>query len=171
VRFLSQLICYRRVVTSQSRWYTNETCSVARTLEVIGERWTILVLREAFMRVRRFDDFQRNIGVARNILSARLRKLVEAGVLERRQYSDRPPRFEYRLTECGLDLYPAIVALMEWGDRYVANPGGPPVLLHHRSCGRESTLLMVCSECREPIRARDMQPRPGPGALPDVEGV
>jgi DNA-binding HxlR family transcriptional regulator len=152
-------------VSSERPWYTNETCSIARTLDVIGERWTILVLREAFMRVRRFDEFQRNIGLARNILSARLRKLVEAGVLARRQYSEKPSRFEYRLTERGLDLYPALVALMEWGDRHVANPAGPPVTLRHRGCGRDSMPHMVCSECGEPIGPRDMQPRPGRGAL------
>ena len=152
-----------RVVSPERPWYTNETCSIARTLDVIGERWTILVLREAFMRVRRFDEFQRNIGLARNILSARLRKLVEAGVLERRQYAEKPPRFEYRLTERGLDLYPALVALMEWGDRHVASPAGPPVTLRHERCRRTSTPHMVCSECGERIDPRDMQPEPGPG--------
>ena len=153
-------------MSSERPWYTNETCSIARTLDVIGERWTILVLREAFMRVRRFEEFQRNIGLARNILSARLRKLVEAGVLARRQYSEKPPRFEYRLTERGLDLYPALVALMEWGYRHVPNPAGPPVTLRHMGCGRDSTPHMVCPECDEPIGPRDMQPRPGRGALP-----
>jgi DNA-binding HxlR family transcriptional regulator len=152
-------------MSSDRHWFTNENCSVARTLEIIGERWTFLVLREAFMGVRRFDEFQRNIGVARNILSARLRKLVDHRILERRQYQDRPPRFEYRLTERGLDLYPAIVALMQWGDRHAAHPGGRAVVLEHKGCGKRSAPQLVCSECGEPIGARDMRATPGPGAL------
>src|SRR5712691_620774 len=146
-------------------WFTNENCSVARTLEVIGERWTMLVVREAFFGVRRFDDFQRNIGVARNILSARLRTLVGHGILERRQYSDHPPRFEYRLTEKGIDLYPALISLMRWGDRHAAGEAGPPVVLVHRGCGNASTPQLVCSECGEPVGARDMRAEPGPGAV------
>jgi DNA-binding HxlR family transcriptional regulator len=153
------------LVRPDGRWFTNETCSVARTLEIIGERWTFLLLREAFMGVRRFEEFQRNTGVARNILSARLRRLVERGILQRRQYQDRPPRFEYRLTEEGLDLYPALVALMQWGDRYAAHPGGPPLALEHKGCGKDSTPHLVCSECGEPIDARDMWAKPGPGAV------
>lgn len=119
-------------MSSHPRWFTNANCSVARTLEVIGERWTFLVLREAFMGVRRFDELQRNTGVARNILAARLRKLVDNRILERRRYQDRPPRFEYRLTDRGLDLYPAIVALLQWGDRHAAHPAGRPVVLEHK---------------------------------------
>jgi len=152
-------------MSTPQRWFTNDNCSVARTLEIIGERWTFLVLREAFMGVRRFDELQRNTGVARNILSARLRKLVEHRILERRRYQDRPPRFEYRLTERGLDLYPAIVALLQWGDRHAAHPAGRPLVLEHKGCGRDSTPRLVCSECGEPIGARDMRPKPGPGAL------
>jgi len=144
-------------------WFTNEECSVARTLEIIGERWTMLVLREAFLRVRRFDDFQRNIGVARNILSDRLRTLVEHEILERRQYQERPPRFEYPLTERGLDLYPILISLMEWGDRHARAEVGPAVVLEHKGCGRPSSPRMVCSECGEPIGARDMRALPGPG--------
>jgi DNA-binding HxlR family transcriptional regulator len=153
------------LVRSDRRWFTNETCSVARTLEIVGERWTFLVLREAFMGVRRFEEFQRNTGVARNILSARLRTLVEHGILQRRHYQDRPPRFEYRLTEEGLDLYPALVALMQWGDRHAAHPAGPPVVLEHKGCGEDSTPFQVCSVCGEPIDARAMRAKPGPGAI------
>ncbi|HEX9375142.1 MAG TPA: helix-turn-helix domain-containing protein [Actinomycetota bacterium] len=146
-------------------WFTNENCSVARTLEVIGERWTMLVLREAFFRVRRFDEFQRNTGAARNILSDRLRTLVEHGILERRQYREHPPRFEYRLTEKGVDLYPVLIALMQWGDKHAPGESGPPVTLEHRGCGKPSSPELVCSECGELIGARDMRPLPGPGAL------
>jgi DNA-binding HxlR family transcriptional regulator len=153
-------------MSSDRRWFTNDSCSVARTLEIIGERWTLLVLREAFLGVRRFDELQRNTGVARNILAARLRKLVESRILERRQYQDRPPRFEYRLTERGLDLYPAIVALLQWGDRHAASPAGRPVVLEHKGCGEDSAPRLVCPECGEPVGARDMRAKPGPGALP-----
>ena len=146
-------------------WFTNENCSVARTLEVIGERWTMLVLREAFFRVRRFEDFQRNTGAARNILSDRLRRLVDHGILERRQYQERPPRFEYRLTEKGVDLYPVLVSLMQWGDKHAPGEMGPPVLLEHRTCGNVTTPALVCSECGEPLAARDMRALPGPGAI------
>jgi DNA-binding HxlR family transcriptional regulator len=146
-------------------WFTNENCSVARTLEVIGERWTILVLREAFFRVRRFEEFQRNTGAARNILSDRLRRLVENGILERRQYLERPARFEYRLTEKGLDLYPILIALMQWGDKHVPGEMGPPVVLEHRTCGNRTTPALTCSECGEPLTARDMRALPGPGAI------
>jgi DNA-binding HxlR family transcriptional regulator len=146
-------------------WFTNESCSVARTLEIIGERWTMLVLREAFFRVRRFEEFQRNTGAARNILSDRLRRLVEHGILERRQYQDHPPRFEYRLTERGVDLYPVLISLMRWGDKHVPGESGPPVVLEHLTCGKPTTPTMTCSECGEPVLARDMRPLPGPGAI------
>ena len=146
-------------------WFTNENCSVARTLEVIGERWTMLVLREAFFRVRRFEDLRRNTGAARNILSDCLRTLVDHGVLERRQYQDRPPRFEYRLTAKGLDLYPVSSRSMQWGDRYEPDGTGPPVLLEHRTCGKPTRPTLVCSECGEPVTARDMRALPGPGAI------
>ena len=145
-------------------WFTNENCSVARTLEVVGERWTMLVLREAFFRVRRFEEFQRNTGAARNILSDRLRRLVEHGILERRRYQDHPPRFEYRLTEKGVDLYPVLISLMQWGDKHAPAESGPPVVLEHRTCGNPTTPAMTCSECGEPVSARDMRALPGPGA-------
>ncbi|MHB8513649.1 MAG: winged helix-turn-helix transcriptional regulator [Actinomycetota bacterium] len=141
--------------------WSRDHCSVASTLEVIGERWTMLVLRETFFGVRRFDDFQRNIGLARNILADRLRTLVSHGILERRKYQDRPPRYEYRLTEKGIDLYPALIALLQWGDKYTAGRSGPPVILEHKGCGKHSKPHLVCSECNEPIGARDMRPLPG----------
>jgi HxlR-like helix-turn-helix len=104
--------------------------------------------------------------VARNILSARLRKLVEHRILERRRYQDRPPRFEYRLTERGLDLYPAIVALLQWGDRHAAHPAGRPLALEHKGCGRDSTPRLVCSECGSPSARATCGPSRGPGRLP-----
>src|SRR3712207_5360174 len=109
-------------------------CSIFRAMEVLGDRWTMLVLREAFMGVRRFTDMQRDLGVARNVLTDRLNHLVELGVLERRRYQDRPVRHEYRLTDMGKELQPAILSLMHWGDKYLS-PAGPPALIEHQDCG------------------------------------
>jgi DNA-binding HxlR family transcriptional regulator len=138
-------------------------CSVARTLEVVGEWWTMLIIREAFNGVRRFDAFQDKLGIARNVLSDRLRKLVDAGVLERRQYTEHPPRYEYRLTEKGLDLYPVLVSLLQWGDRWVAGEMGPPVVLRHRGCGHDMHASLSCDECGASVGPRDVEARPGPG--------
>jgi len=135
-------------------------CSVARTLEVVGEWWSLLVLRDAFKGVRRFDDFQRSLGIARNILADRLAGLVEHGVLERRLYQERPERYEYRLTAKGLDLYPVIVALLRWGDRWAADEMGPPLVLTHKACGHEGVPVMVCPGCREEVDAHAMRWRP-----------
>lgn len=151
-------------MTGQRQWVSNEVCSVAQTLEIIGERWTILVLREAFLGTRRFEGFQHNIGCARNILSDRLQKLVGAGILERRRYQDRPQRSEYRLTDKGIDLYPILVGLMQWGDRYVTDERGPAIVLDHEPCGHETTPQLVCSHCGERVHARDMRARLGRGA-------
>jgi len=142
----------------------HENCSIARTLAVLGERWTLLVLRQSFLGVKRFDDFQTGMGVARNTLTDRLNRLVAEGVLERRLYQEHPPRHEYRLTEKGRDLYPVLVTLMQWGDRYNAPPAGPPVVLEHRSCGHETDPRLTCSHCGEVIDPREMRPLPGPGA-------
>jgi DNA-binding HxlR family transcriptional regulator len=151
---------------TKREWLSNEVCSVAQTLEIIGERWTMLVLREAFLGTRRFEDFQNNIGCARNILSDRLQKLVGGRILERRPYQDRPPRAEYRLTEKGLDLYPILVTLMQWGDRYVTDDRGPAMILEHKACGHETAPELVCSHCREPVHASGMRALVGPGAIP-----
>jgi DNA-binding HxlR family transcriptional regulator len=145
-------------------------CSIARTLAILGERWTLLVLRQSFAGVRRYDEFQRTLGIARNVLADRLQTLVGEGILERRAYQERPRRFEYRLTQKGRDLYPVIVALMEWGDRYLA-PDGPPMLLVHNRCGKETRPHFVCSECGEPIDPREMTPKAGPGLSPAAEAA
>ena len=131
-------------------------CSIARTLEVVGEWWTMLVVREAFNGVRRFDDFQAHLGIARNVLAARLQGLVDHGILERRLYQERPERFEYRLTEKGVDLYPILIALMGWGDRWAAGPDGPPVTLIHKSCGNAPEPVLACSHCGEPLSPREV---------------
>jgi len=133
-------------------------------MEVLGERWTFLIVREAFFGVRRFTELQRNLGIARNILSARLQTLVRAGILERIQYSQEPERYEYKLTARGRDLYPAIVSIMKWGDEYLAGEAGPPLLLYHQECRHHAEPTMVCSHCREPLDPRKVTPEPGPGA-------
>jgi len=137
--------------------YAGQQCSVARTLEVVGERWTLLILRDAFLGVRRFDDFQRSLGVARNVLTTRLQRLVDAGLLERRRYQERPERFEYRLTEMGLDLWPSIVALMRFGDRHLAGDDGPPMSLEHRGCGGAVTERLPCDRCGADVGPRDVR--------------
>jgi DNA-binding HxlR family transcriptional regulator len=146
------------------RTYDAQNCSVARALEVLGDRWTLLVIRDAFLGVRRFDDFQRDLGVARNVLSDRLQRLTEEGLLERHRYQERPERFEYRLSRKGIDLWPAIVTLMKWGDRYYAPPDGPPRVVRHRECGGEITEQLTCATCGAPLTARDVYTEPGPGA-------
>ncbi len=118
-------------------------CSVAKTLEVIGEWWTPLLLRDLFMGVSRFDEFQSRLGIARNVLTERLNRLIEAGVVEKRPYQERPERFDYRLTEKGRDLWPVITAMREWGDRW-QSPQGPSVQLVHRACGNVMTTSLVC---------------------------
>jgi DNA-binding HxlR family transcriptional regulator len=138
------------------------TCSVARALSVVGDRWSLLVLRDAFLGLRRFEDFQRDLGTTRHRLADRLRKLVEHGILERVRYQDHPPRFEYRLTEKGKDLYPVIVSLTRWGDRWMAGKAGPPIELVHKSCGRPTMPTLACPECGETVAARDMMARMGP---------
>ena len=147
--------------------YENQVCSIAGALEVVGERWSLLIVRDVFLGLRRFDEIQADLGIARNVLQARLRRLLDQGVLERRPYQLRPQRFEYRLTEKGLDLWPTIVALMKWGDRYAAPTAGPPVLLEHRGCGGAVDEHRVCEACGARLSVRDVRAIPGPGAPPD----
>jgi DNA-binding HxlR family transcriptional regulator len=142
--------------------YSGQNCSIARTLELVGERWTVLVLREVFLGVRRFGQMQGKLGIARNVLAARLERLVAEGILEKAPYSERPPRHEYRLTEKGLDLWPIVVELLRWGDRYAA-PNGPPIVLRHKGCGGELGERRACARCGEALAARDVVAEPGPG--------
>lgn len=143
------------------------TCSVARTLDVVGDKWTLLVLRDAFYGVRRFEDFARDLGVARNVLADRLGRLVEAGILERRRYEDRPPRDEYRLTDKGRDLLPVILTMMRWGDTWQSDDGGP-VELVHENCGAVTHAVVACAACGEELRPRELRVQPLP---PVVESV
>lgn len=148
------------------RWQDldRETCSLARALAVVGDRWTLLVLREAFLRVRRFEDFQERLGIARRVLTERLRHLVEEGVLRKVAYQERPLRYEYKLTEKGLGLYPVLMGLVNWGDAHYAGKKGPPVLHRHLSCGHDFRVVSTCSECGEVLDPRQVAPHPGPGA-------
>jgi DNA-binding HxlR family transcriptional regulator len=145
------------------RTYDSQTCSVARALEVVGERWTLLILRDAFLGVRRFDDFQADLGIARNVLADRLGRLVDAGVLDRHAYSDRPPRHEYRLTDKGRDLWPVVHALAVWGDKHEA-PDGPPTVFVHRDCGGAVSGRRICEACGAELELRDVRAVRGPGA-------
>jgi len=137
-------------------------CSVAQCLEVVGEWWSMLILRDCFLHVTRFDDFQRRLGISRNILNQRLSRLVDAGVLQRVPYAEHPRRYDYRLTDKGRDLWPVIDAMRQWGDRYAA-PSGPPVRLTHKGCGEVTQTQVVCASCGEPVGARDFTAVAGPG--------
>jgi DNA-binding HxlR family transcriptional regulator len=137
-------------------------CSVAQCLEVIGEWWTMLIVRDAFLGVTRFDVFQERLGIARNVLQLRLERLVDAGVFERVAYSEHPPRYDYLLTPKGRDLWPVVNAMRQWGDQYAA-PSGPPIQLVHRSCGHEALGTIVCSECGGSMNARNVQAVAGEG--------
>jgi DNA-binding HxlR family transcriptional regulator len=146
------------------RTYETQNCSIARALEVLGDRWTMLVIRDAFLGVRRFEDFQRDLEVARNVLTDRLGRLVEEGVLERVRYQERPERFEYRLTAKGLDLWPVTMALLRWGDEHYRAAGGRPRVVRHRDCGGEVTRRLTCDRCGAELGPRDVTAEPGPGA-------
>ncbi len=126
-------------------------CPIARTLSVVGDRWTMLILRNAFMRMRRFDDFQRALGVPKHILSVRLKKLVEAGVMVRKPYQEAPVRCEYVLTASGKDLYPIVMAMAAWGNRWMTDDGSPLTAYVHRDCGKPFTPVLACSECGEEV--------------------
>ena len=135
--------------------------AVERALEQVGDAWTFLIMREAFFGVRRFDDFQKNTEATTNIVADRLKKLVGFGLLAKKPYCERPPRFEYVLTEKGADLYGAIVLLKQWGDRWLGESGGSALQLIHKTCGAHTTPELVCNVCKAPIHVRDMDWAPG----------
>src|SRR3954468_23923624 len=145
--------------TSFAHW----PCSVARTMDLLGDAWTPLVLREAFYGIRRFDEFQQELGIARNTLTDRLRRLVDEGLLEQRHYQDEPRRYDYVLTEKGRDFFGVLAAMSRWGDRWLAGDEGAPVAFHHDTCGHDTEAEVVCAVCREPLRAEDTSMRMGPG--------
>ena len=145
------------------RPYADQNCSIARALEVVGERWTLLILREVLLGRRHFGEIRRNTGVAPNILSDRLATLVEHGLLRREPAGDRGDAFEYRLTRKGADLNPVLLALMEWGDHHAA-PGGPPRVAVHTPCGHDARPELRCGHCGDVIEPGTLKVRPGPGA-------
>lgn len=136
---------------------------MARTLAIIGDRWTLLILRECFLRVRRFDDFQERLGIGRPILADRLQKLVASFVLTKLAYQENPTRYEYRLTPKGRDLYPVVLSIVHWGDVHLAGRKGRPVLHQHATCGHVFDPLLTCSACDETIDPREVKVLPGPG--------
>lgn len=153
------------------KWDTleDEQCSLARTVAVIGDRWSLLVLRECFLRTRRFEEFQSRLAITRHLLADRLKKLVKFGVLRRVKYQDRPARYEYILTQRGLDLYPILMAIVHWGDIHMVDERGRPLLHEHKTCGHTFDPVMVCSECGEPLTAKAVHVHPGPGAPPQPD--
>jgi DNA-binding HxlR family transcriptional regulator len=144
--------------------YPGQDCSIAKALEVVGERWTLLIVRDVMSGRRRFGELQRGLGVARNVLAARLQRLVDEDILERRPYQESPERYEYFLTEKGLDLWPALVALLGWGDRHTEYPDGPPLRIVHKECGGPVSDRGICKRCGEVLHAREARAEPGPGA-------
>jgi DNA-binding HxlR family transcriptional regulator len=138
-------------------------CSIAASLQLIGDRWSLLILRDAFRGVRRFDELAADLGIARNLLADRLQKLVDHGILVKHPYQQRPVRYEYRLTAKGIDLSPALVALMRWGDKHVIEQS-PPVVLVHDRCGTPLEQSLTCPQCAEAVTPRAIKSRPGPGA-------
>jgi DNA-binding HxlR family transcriptional regulator len=151
------------VGTVQRKSFADVNCSVAQCLEIVGERWTLLIVRDLFFGVSRFDVFEARLGIARNVLTQRLQHLVEHGVIERIPYQQNPVRYDYVLTAKGRDLAKVVTAMREWGDRWAA-PDGPPVVLVHDSCGEPTTMVPHCSHCGERLRGGQVHPEPGPGA-------
>jgi len=148
------------------KWDTleEEPCSIARTVAVIGDRWTLLILRECFLRTRRFEAFQASLGITRHLLAERLKKLVRFGVLRRVPYQDAPKRYEYILTQKGLDLFPIMMTIVHWGNTHMVDERGRPLLHEHLGCGKLFDPVIVCSECHEPLMPREVHVHPGPGA-------
>lgn len=148
------------------REYDTQVCSVARSLEVVGERWSLLIIRSVLIGVHRFDDLQEALGVTRSVLTDRLKRLEAEGVIERRQYHERPARYEYHLSAKGRELWPVIHHLMQWGDRHYPNPDGPPTVVTHRDCGGHVRVGASCDACGATLTTDDLAAGPGPGADP-----
>ncbi|RZQ63435.1 winged helix-turn-helix transcriptional regulator [Amycolatopsis suaedae] len=147
----------------QRTQFGDMACSIARTLDVIGEPWSPLILRDVYVGISRFEQIQQDLGISRKVLTERLKWLVTAGILERKEYSSRPPRHEYVLTTKGAELCDLLMVMVRWGDRWLAGEAGPPVLYRHHACGEISHVEPRCSVCGEPMHATDIDVLPGPG--------
>ena len=143
-------------------------CTIARSAALLGDHWNLLLIRQACLGTRRFEEFQRELGIGRNILTQRLAGLVHEGVLRRVEYQQNPVRHEYRLTDKGRDAYPILAAMAAWGDRWLTGPEGTPLVLHHTTCDHDMQAVVVCSECDEPIDVHHVRATPGPGAPDDA---
>jgi DNA-binding HxlR family transcriptional regulator len=143
--------------------FKDMTCSIAQCLEVVGDWWSLLIVRDAFRGITRFADLEADLGISRNVLNRRLAYLVEQGILERVAYSDHPPRFDYQLSGKGRDLFPVLTAMRQWGDRWAA-PNGAPIQVVHDRCGKVSQAVLTCSACGEPLSNEEIHTIPGPGA-------
>ncbi|SCL23443.1 DNA-binding transcriptional regulator, HxlR family [Micromonospora pallida] len=142
-----------------------QACSLARALDIVGDRWTLLIVRDALLGVTRFDGFLRNLGIARNILTDRLNTLVGTGVLDRTPYQDRPVRHEYHLTDRGRELLPVVLAVTQWGERHLADPADPSRLVEHRECGGSARATVICTDCGRPLAPTEVSSRPSPRPL------
>jgi DNA-binding HxlR family transcriptional regulator len=153
--------------TERMKWdaLEEEPCSLARTVAVIGDRWSLMILRECFLRKRRFEAFQSSLGITRHLLAERLKKLVRFGVLRRIPYMESPKRYEYILTQKGLDLYPIVMSIVHWGNVHMVDSRGKPLLHEHKNCGKMFDPIMVCSECGGPLNAKEVHVHPGPGLI------
>jgi DNA-binding HxlR family transcriptional regulator len=149
----------------QRTTFSDMACSIARTLDIIGEPWSPLILRDVYVGIARFDQLQADLGISRKVLTERLNWLVENDVLERRAYMSRPPRYDYVLTGRGLELCDLLLVMVRWGDRWAAGGDGPPVLYRHHACGQISHVELHCSQCNQPMRAGDVDVLPGPGSV------
>jgi DNA-binding HxlR family transcriptional regulator len=146
--------------------FADMRCSMARALELIGDWWTPLILRDLFLGVTRFDALAQDLGLSRNLLTRRLKMLEETKIVERRAYQSNPPRYEYFLSESGRDLVPVLIALTAWGDRWAQPAEGAPVLFSHKRCGCVFQPRITCSACNMPISAENVSALPGPGGAP-----
>jgi DNA-binding HxlR family transcriptional regulator len=143
--------------------FSEMACSIARTLDVIGEPWSPLILRDVWVGISRFEQIQADLGISRKVLTERLNHLVDRGILDRRPY-DRRPRYEYILTEKGTELVDLLMVMVRWGDKWLAGQAGPPVLYRHHTCGQISCVDLRCAHCGQPMHADDVDLMPGPGA-------